>query len=238
MLLPPVPDTSFVLMLDFDGSLVELAPTPESIYLPRSLRQLLHGLYQKLQGGLACISGRSYSDLDSWLGSTGIDLVGSHGAEIGRVQVSDPCWSIWGQDCRHLLHDRWPQALIETKPQGLAIHWRRCPDAEPTIRAWIESHRRKWPQHVCIDGKFVAELRSTDCDKGHAVEHLMQQPNYSGRLPIYVGDDTTDLAAFKAVQAQGGWAIAVGNKTAGAADYLLPDPMACRQWLQQLHQLV
>lgn len=234
---PPIPDCAYALLLDFDGSLVELAPSPECIHLPSRLPQLLIGLHQQLQGAIACISGRSYADLHTWLGNTGIDLAGSHGAELCRPLPPDPSWAMWAQQCAHTLQSHWPQILVEAKPHGMAIHWRQCPEAQERVLAWIADHLPLWPQHMCTDGKCVAEIRLARCDKGHAVQHLMRQPAYAERLPIYVGDDTTDLAAFAAVQSMGGWAIAIGHKTASKADFFLPHPQACRTWLQQLMQL-
>ena len=233
---PPVPPNEFALLLDFDGTLVELADTPDSVHVPSALRLVLQQLFQKLNGALACISGRSYADLSALLASTGIDLVGSHGAEMKGEQAADPVWAVWAQKCSHALQARWPQVLVESKPQGMAIHWRLCPEAEAAIRAWMAQHQPLWPGHRCIDGKCVIEIHVGCCDKGHAIYQLMQQPPYQGRLPIYIGDDTTDLAAFKAVQSLGGWSIAVGTKTAQAADFFLPDPQACRQWIAHLNQ--
>lgn len=235
---PPIPDRPYALLLDLDGSLIELAPSPEQIYVSGTLLALLRTLQQQLHGAVACVSGRSYENLSKWLGPSGIDLVGSHGAEVGAALLPDLRWHVWGAQCKHDLHRQWSGLLVEVKPHGMAIHWRNCPDAEHWIRKWIAKHLASYPAHHCTDGKCVVELHAAHYNKEDAVRHLMQTKKYAERLPVYIGDDTTDLAAFAAVKACGGWAVAVGSKTASAADFVLPHPKACEQWLQQLSALL
>lgn len=231
---PPIPDRACALLLDLDGSLIELAPSPEQIHVPDALLALLHTLHQQLHGALACISGRSYDNLGAWLGCAGIDLVGSHGAEIGSALAPDVRWAEWAAQCMQNLQTRFPPLLVEVKPHGMAIHWRNCPQAEKLVRWWVNQHLSAFPEHHATAGKCVVELHASHCNKGDAVTQLMRDKKYVQRLAIYIGDDTTDLAAFAAVKALGGWAIAVGPKTASAADFVLPHPAACQQWLLQL----
>ena len=231
---PPIPDRPYALLLDLDGSLIELAPSPEQIHVSSTLLALLRTLHQQLHGAVACISGRSYSNLNTWLGPAGIDLVGSHGAELGAALVPDGRWHAWAAQCQRDVGRQWPSLLIEVKPQGMAIHWRQCLDAEPWVRQWVAQHLTDYPTHHHTDGKCVVEVHAAHGDKGDAVNRLMQTTRYAGRLPIYIGDDTTDLAAFAAVKTFGGWAVAIGSKIAAAADFMLPHPNACEQWLQQL----
>ena len=231
---PPIPDRACALLLDLDGSLIELAPSPEQIHVPDALLALLHTLRQQLHGALACISGRSYDNLSAWLGCAGIDLVGSHGAEIGSALAPDVRWAEWAAQCMQDLQTRFPPLLVEIKPHGMAIHWRKCPQAEKLVELWVNQHLSAFPEHQATAGKCVVELHASRCNKGDAVTQLMRDKKYAQRLAIYIGDDTTDLAAFAAVKALGGWAIAVGPKTASAADFVLPHPAACQQWLLQL----
>ena len=233
---PPIPDRACALLLDLDGSLIELAPNPEQIHVPDALLALLHTLHHQLHGALACISGRSYDNLSAWLGRAGIDLVGSHGAEIGSALPADVRWAQWAAQCLQDLQTNFPQLLLEVKPHGMAIHWRNCPQAQKRVGLWVSQHLSAFPEHHTTAGKCVVEVHASRCNKGDAVTQLMHDKKYAQRLAIYIGDDTTDLAAFAAVKALGGWAIAVGPKTAAAADFFLPDPVACQQWLQQLSQ--
>jgi len=231
---PPIPDRPYALLLDLDGSLIELAPSPEQIHVSGALLGLLRNLHQQLQGAVACISGRSYKNLNQWLGPSGIDLVGSHGAEVGAALLPDLRWYTWAAECKHAVHSQCSDLLVEVKPHGMAIHWRNCSDAEPWIRQWVSRHLSAYPAHHCTDGKCVLEVHASRCNKGEAVNQLMCEQRYARRLPIYIGDDTTDVAAFAAVKAYGGWAVAVGSKIAHEADFVLPHSQACQQWLRQL----
>lgn len=234
--MPPIPDRAFALLLDLDGSLVEIAPAPDLIHVPASLIDHLAQLHHQLHGAIACVSGRSYADLSTWLGNAGIDLIGSHGAEVLQAAKPSPQWTQWARQCRQHLLARWAGVLVETKPHGLAIHWRQCPEAEPEIRNWVARHQCLWPAHHCVEGKAVIEIRPDNCTKAHAVHRLMQQAPYAGRLPVYLGDDITDLDAFEAVRALDGWAVAVGEKVAHAADHCLHNPASARAWLHGLLQ--
>lgn len=229
-----IPEPPFALLLDLDGTLVDLAPTPDDIQVSASLLHSLRILHQQLGGALACISGRSYQDLAKWLSPCQIDLIGSHGAELEGPAQPDPSWLAWQQQCMSDIQTQWPQVLIERKPLGLAIHWRQAPAAQPTITQWVQQHACCWPEHECLEGKCVLEIRPRHANKGDALRRLMQQPAYRNRTPWYLGDDTTDLAAFDAVHALGGHSIAVGPKVAQHAHYGLASPQAVEQWLESL----
>ena len=236
MCLPPIPDRAFALLLDLDGSLIELAPSPEQIHVSIALLELLSTLHQQLHGAVACISGRSFANLNAWLGSSGIDLVGSHGAEVGCALLPDSRWREWAAQCMEDLQRHCPDLLVEVKPHGMAIHWRNCTDSESLICLWVDKHLSEYPELLCTEGKRVFEVHASRCNKGDAIAHLMQKQRYADRLPIYIGDDTTDLTAFAAVKALGGWAIAIGPKTAAASDFVLSHPLACQQWWKQLSE--
>src|SRR5688500_13320940 len=88
------------LFLDFDGSPVELAETPDSIRVPGALRPLLERLARKLGGRLAIVSGRAIADLDLYVGTAGLCVAGSHGLELratdGRMSAPSPVASLDG----------------------------------------------------------------------------------------------------------------------------------------------
>src|SRR5688572_10502915 len=88
------------LFLDFDGTLVELAETPDSIRVPGALRPLLERLARKLGGRLAIVSGRAIADLDLYVGTAGVCVAGSHGLELrapdGRIAAPTPVASLDG----------------------------------------------------------------------------------------------------------------------------------------------
>ena len=190
------------LFLDFDGSLVDIAATPAAVQVGAQLLQTLAELSAQRDGALACISGRALADLRAWLG--------------GSAQALGA----------------WPEALVEEKPCGLALHWRLAPAAEATIRALAAQMERQLPSHRLGEGKKVLELVPRGVDKGSALRALMLQPPFAGRMPVFIGDDFTDICAMQAARALGGLALAVGPRVAAHADAVFANPAEVRAWLQ------
>lgn len=220
------------LLLDFDGSLVDIAPTPDSIHVPTDLLRNLRQLHHALGGATACISGRSLQDLQHYLGRSRMALVGSHGAELGSTAPVCRIWQAQAAHCEAALR-AWPLSLVERKPLGLALHWRLAPQAEPTIRALVLHILQIFPSHRALQGKAVLELVPAHANKGQALQRLMQMPAFAGRTPIYIGDDCTDLAAIQAAQALGGHGLAVGTQLTAHVQAGFTSPQHVRQWLQQ-----
>lgn len=227
-----LPHEPIALLLDLDGTLIDIAPTPDAVQVGPALLQTLAALSARLEGALACISGRAFADLAQLLGPAGIALVGSHGAELLRAAPEDPRIAQWAQHCRQALAG-WPGALVEPKPCGLALHWRQAPAAEIRIRALAAELAHALPGHRLGEGRMVLELVGRDADKGRALRALMQRPPFHGRRPVYLGDDFTDIAAMQAARALGGQAYAVGPRVAQHADAVFDTPAQVREWLQR-----
>ena len=225
-----LPEAS-ALFLDFDGSLVDIAATPAAVQVGAQLLQTLAELSAQRDGALACISGRALADLRAWLGASGIALVGSHGAELLRAAPRDARITQLARRCAQAL-GAWPEALVEEKPCGLALHWRLAPAAEATIRALAAQMERQLPSHRLGEGKKVLELVPRGVDKGSALRALMLQPPFAGRMPVFIGDDFTDICAMQAARALGGLALAVGPRVAAHADAVFANPAEVRAWLQ------
>lgn len=223
----------FALLLDFDGTLVDLAPTPDGVQVSDELVALLQSLRSHLQGALACVSGRSHADLQTWLGNTGIDLIGSHGAEANGPSKPGTDWQQWADAARQDLQ-AWPGVLMESKPQGMALHWRQNPQAQAAVQNWVAHHLHHWPAHRLQAGHCVLEILPQAANKGQALKLQMQRPAYQGRLPLYIGDDVTDRSAMEAARALGGYAIAVGPTVADAAHLEMDSPTTVRRYLSRL----
>lgn len=220
------------LFLDFDGTLVDIAPTPQAIERPPQLRQTLAALHHLLDGALACISGRTYRDVAQQLGGVNIPIVGSHGAEFLQPAPSSPRLQAFTELCRRTLA-AWPQAVVEPKPLGLALHWRQAPEAEPMIRQLGERLLAQAPDLRLCEGKKVLELLPQGANKGSALRRLMEQPPFQGRMPVFIGDDFTDIPALLAAQALGGHAFAVGDRIEQVPDGRFASPHEVRSWLQE-----
>lgn len=220
------------LFLDLDGTLIDIAPTPGAVHVSRALLQALAELSARLDGALACISGREHRELFRLIGHSGIALVGSHGAELLQPAPHDPRIARLARQCTQALQP-WPGALLEQKPCGLALHWRQAPEAEAAIRTLGTQLVRALPSHHLKEGKMVLELAPLAASKGSALRALMDLPPWRGRKPVFIGDDYTDISAMQAARALGGWAVAVGPRVAEHADCSVDSPARVLAWLQQ-----
>ena len=225
------------LFLDFDGTLVELAETPDSIRVPGALRALLDRLSRKLEGRLAIVSGRAIADLDLYVGTAGISVAGSHGLELrapdGRVTQPPPVAAL--EDARIEVASfavGREGLLVEEKPASVALHYRRAPALEGEVAAFMAGLAERTGLAVQA-GKMVAELRPPGPTKGDAVVALMAEPAFEGARPVVVGDDITDEDAFEAAVRLGGDGVLVGPPRATAARWRLDDVEAVSRWLRQ-----
>lgn len=218
------------LFLDFDGTLVDIAETPDGIQVPGDLACRLEALAAHLGGRLALISGRARADIRGHLGDIAIVTVGSHGAEFGGDAADSSALSETTATALAALSAQWPGLLVETKPHGLAIHYRQEPDAAPTVLSLMNDIAAREGLAV-RRGKMVVEIGPAGANKGAAVVRLMAQPPYAGATPIFIGDDITDEDGFTAVADAGGHGILVGPPRPTAARYLLPDPQQVHKWL-------
>jgi trehalose 6-phosphate phosphatase len=231
---PPVSELAargaIALFLDFDGTLVDIADTPGAIHIPSDLARRLDRLNQQFGGRLALISGRSIADIGHHLGATQVTVIGSHGAEFDDIPVSAQTLSDDARSAIAALTRRWPNLLVETKPHGIAIHYRQEPDAASIVLSVMTDIAER-EGLAAKQGKMVVELGPQGANKGQAVARLMTQPPYAGATPIFIGDDVTDEDGFAAAAAAGGFGILVGPTRATAAQYRFVDPPEVYQWL-------
>lgn len=232
---PPSILDGAALFLDFDGTLVELAEAPDAIRVPGDLHPLLERLGEKLEGRIGIVSGRSIEDLERHLGAPGIALSGSHGLELRyaggtAIPVDAPETLAGARKEIRRFAGRTPGLLVEDKPAGVALHYRRAPDREASVLAFMEELAERSGLSVQM-GKMVAELRPAGADKGDALKTMMAEPPFAGARPVFVGDDLTDEHAFEAAADLGGAGILVGPPRESAARYRLDDVAAVAAWL-------
>ncbi len=205
------------LFLDFDGTLVDFAPTPESVEVSEDLRRLLMECHQQLQGALALISGRSLASLQE-LVALPLSMAGSHGAEWWFGEGETQRLSLNNREFLDMKAQLQSFAgaeglLAEDKGQALAVHFRQQPEKECLVDRYIEALLARLPDARIriIKGNCVRELQPQGVDKGTALARFMQNSPFKGRRPVYLGDDTTDEDAFAWVNAKGGLSIKVGR---------------------------
>jgi trehalose 6-phosphate phosphatase len=246
MTLPPPLDPHHALFVDLDGTLLEIAPRPELVRAPDGLAELLTRLTEQRDGALAVISGRRIDDFDRYLRPWRGAASGVHGAERrdagSRIVASgdrpDDRRAAAALDrlrpALRELERRLPGVLVEDKGRTLAIHYRQAPDREGEVRAVVAGLLRQEDEVLrLIDGKMVLELKPLHYDKGRAIAAFMAEPPFHGRVPVFVGDDTTDEDGFAEVNRRGGLSVRVGAPNAAtAAAYALPSVTAVLRWLR------
>lgn len=231
---PPGP----ALFLDFDGTLVDIAATPDAVFVSAELRDALGAIRERLGGALALVSGRNLATLDRHFAPLVFDAAGLHGLEVrvhGRVLERAPPSHRLRSVVALLKHRalEWPHAIVEDKTQSVAVHWRLAPEAEEAIRALIEEVTAALGPDFRVQwGKAVAEILPVGFHKGGAIDVLMELPPFAGRTPVVFGDDVTDEDAFRIVNARGGYSVKVGVEST-AATFRLPHARDVRALLLQ-----
>jgi trehalose 6-phosphate phosphatase len=239
-----VDPTAVAVLLDVDGTIVDLAPTPREVFVSPALREALGRLQAHTGGALALVSGRPLKELDLLFAPLQLAAVGGHGAEI-RPTTSGPVHRKGapplGKDLKRRLATiaaEGPGIILEDKDYSLAIHYRLAPEKEEFIRAAVLAACEDLaPFSVeVLPGKFVLEVKSAGFDKGTAVRWLMRRKPFAGRRPIFIGDDTTDEAAFAVLPEFDGVGISVGRRIEGVA-LCFDSPHDVRMWLEQISHI-
>lgn len=228
---------------DLDGTLIDFAETPGGVAVSADLPALLARLVAATSGAVAFITGRPLADLDRLFPGLALPAAGQHGAELrsaagGAAAVAEPAgWAELSAAAAEAQAAH-PGLLFEFKGRSIAIHYRRQPALAPAARRLaLRLAGRTQGRYVARRGHFVEEVRLADTDKGRAIERLLAQPPFVGRLPVFVGDDCTDEDGFRWLRRHGGVTIKVGDGDT-AARWRLRDPAAVRAWLGQVAALL
>lgn len=238
---PLIPLDNIAVLLDVDGTLLDFAARPEAVVVPKSLRATLERLTRRLNGAVAFVSGRPLADIDRIFAPLRLPTVGGHGAEI-RVPEGDGLNHHGSVPFDRSLKQQFNDLVklgagivIEDKGYSIAVHYRLAPDLAGLVTAaiadiWTKAGKRSFE---ILPGKFVIEVKPRGFDKGTGLREIMSYAPFLGRRPIFIGDDTTDRAAFAALPDFDGIGFSVGGIVAGAS-YNFDGPNDVRQWLDRL----
>ncbi|ODT66986.1 MAG: trehalose-phosphatase [Pelagibacterium sp. SCN 63-23] len=202
---------------DFDGTLVEIADTPDGIDVPAELAERLDVALRDLDQAFAVITGREIADIDRYLSPLQLPIAGVHGAQRrradGTFETLDAAISATADTIAQALEPLVranPDLLIEPKDGAVALHYRQAPDLAEACQVAMQEALLDHPDFTLVPGKMVLEARAVGLDKGNALRAFMQEEPFAGRTPIFIGDDRTDEDAFRAAQELGGIGIKLG----------------------------
>jgi trehalose 6-phosphate phosphatase len=233
---PYAPNWAF--FLDLDGTLLEIADTPDAVDADYSELALVGRLSQAAGGAVAVISGRALARIDQLLAPLVLPAAGQHGAERRDAQ---------GVRHRHRFQANvlrpvavgirtfaaQHQGLVfEDKGASVALHYRLAPQLARAAQSMVREAAEPLGEAVEVQqGKMVVELKPAGCDKGKAIAQFMREAPFEGRVPVFLGDDVTDEYGFRVVNAMGGHAVKVGEGPS-VARWRIDNPAAARAWLR------
>ena len=208
-----------LIMLDYDGTLVPLAPTPRQARPSLRVKSLLLALAQDPRNEVVIISGRQRVTLDEWLGDLPVDLVAEHGVWLrvrgGQWETAEPISDEWKPRIRPVLDlfaDRTPGSFVEEKDFSLVWHYRAIhPELAETRVAELKEALVGIAGDLdmtIIEGHKVVEIKSARVNKGSAAHRWMGQEDVE--FVLAVGDDRTDEDIFQ-MAAHDAWTVKVGR---------------------------
>ena len=231
-----------VIILDYDGTLAPIAQVPSQPVLSDSVRGTLGRLAKKCP--VALVSGRDIKDLRRrvglkeliYLGSAGLEAIGPRGRYV-QVKEEDFSSSLdhADSDLRYAIGDI-RGALVERRRFSVAVHHVLVDSyTMPRLTAAFDDIASKHPELKVVRGKRALELRAdTEWNRGRAVKLVVDTLRLKGAMPVYIGDDRTDEAAFKAIGERGVTILVTDEPRETAAQYQLADFVEVQQFLEQV----
>ena len=233
-----------LVLLDFDGTLVEFKADPADVYMPEPRRAILRQLQRRATVGV--ISGRRLDDVRARCGVDNIIVAGLHGLEIEGfgerfvhpdLVAAHAAIAQVGTMLGERTHDL-PGVFIEDKEASVALHFRQADAAaereavaifEAVAKPQVESRRLR----VMRGSRVLELLPNIDWNKGHAVRWIVDRSrrHEGDAFIVYIGDDVTDQDAFVAIESDG-LSIAASDRV--TAKEALDGPVAVERFLAAL----
>ncbi|RAZ90823.1 trehalose-phosphatase [Mesorhizobium hawassense] len=237
-LTPPLPEGRWALFLDIDGTLLEHAPHPDAVSVSEELRVLLERIEQRLDGALAFITGRSIAAVDHLFDPLKLRIAGLYGLEhrlapAGAIEAADAPADMAALADEIELELASKAVYVERKGPVLAIHTRAAPQLLARATELVEAALARLPKgYRVIAGNAGVELMPLEAAKGAAIRRFMQLDPFTGRRPVFLGDDTSDENGFDTVNAAGGISIRVKPQGETAARFAIEDVASAVAWLE------
>ena len=230
---------SIALLLDLDGTLIDIGPSPYEVHVSDGLRTSLSRLFDLTDGALALVSGRPIEGLDRLFTPLTLPAIGGHGAEMRMRGTRITRWAL---SLSPELRARLAEAatlrrgiVVEDKGYSLALHYRKAPQQEAWLLRHIAAACTAFPGELTevLPGKAMFEIKRPGVNKGDGVREMMAHLPFAGRTPVFLGDDITDESVFAILPKLGGKGFSVGRQFDGLAG-MFESPSLVRQALRRL----
>ena len=228
-----------LIIIDYDGTLVEFNENPELAIPDENLINLIKDLNKKTDTHVAIVSGRDKKFLNKWFGKIPITLIAEHGH---YQKVNNEDWTnklkvsnLWMEDLIPLFEtftDKTPGTFIEKKKNSLVWHYRKsdpelASDRVVEFKTVLTSLISEELQ--VLDLNKAIEIISVRINKGVAISELFKN-NYD--FIICMGDDISDEYMFNTLP-EDSFSIKVGNKNTNAK-YYIQNPLEVRKLLKYI----
>ncbi len=230
-----------LILLDYDGTLIEFVEQPGQARPDNDVLGLLRLLTEKKKNEVVITSGRQKDILDEWFHGLHLNFIAEHGVWIKKKnsnwQLIEPLRNDWKEQIRPILElyvDRTPGSLIEEKEFSLVWHYRK---ADPKLAAIRLGELKDALMHLTanfdlgvLEGSKIIEIKNMGINKGRAVLQWLTEIDWDFILAI--GDDWTDEDTF-AILPEIAYSIKVGLGIS-KAKYSIPSPQEVRNLLHEL----
>lgn len=203
-----------VLFLDIDGTISEFHPDPDKSIIHPEIINILENLQQYIQ--LILVTGRSILQVQKLIHPLQWNIAGSHGLELiyqadlkTLISLNKPQLQALKQYIQEQAVQI-PDLRIEVKDYSVALHFREHPQLEDRVHAFALECLNQFSDFELKAGKYVFELVPKGANKGSAIQQIIQQYHLTDHYPMFIGDDLTDEAGFKVINALHGCSIKVG----------------------------
>lgn len=203
-----------VLFLDIDGTISEFHPDPDKSIIHPEIINILKNLQQYIQ--LILVTGRSILQAQKLIHPLQWNIAGSHGLELiyqadlkTLISLNKPQLQALKQYIQEQAFQI-PDLRIEVKDYSVALHFREHPQLEDRVHAFALECLNQFSDFELKAGKYVFELVPKGANKGSAIQQIIQQYHLTDHYHMFIGDDLTDEAGFKVINALHGCSIKVG----------------------------
>ena len=230
----------WAVFLDIDGTIVDIAATPEQVVVSAQLITTLKGLLTRFDGAVAIVTGRRVADADQLLAPLQLVSAGVHGTELrrtygGNVEMASPSIPAELLDAAREQFQPYRGIMVEPKGSALAVHYRLAPQLQAKVERVLHGLIVSYDQSLMVSrGRMVYEIVPKTHSKGTALEELLRSATFAGRRPIMIGDDAPDVGALTAAQRHDGLALTVAGEYFSATTASFRSSSQVREWLSQL----